>query len=177
MTDPFLAEIRVFPFNFPPRGWAFCEGQVMPISQNTALFSLLGTNYGGDGKSTFALPDLRGSGATGVSDGLNGTTPAEVGDVAGSPTVSLLQTEIPHHSHQVRAVATDADLQAPAPDRALAASSGGNAYQSNVNGNLVAMAPQALAPTGGDWPHNNMPPVLTMNFCIALQGVFPARPS
>jgi microcystin-dependent protein len=174
--DPFVAEIRVFPFNFPPKGWAHCSGQLMPISQNTALFSLLGTYYGGDGKSTFGLPNFEGSAAIGVSDGFNGTSLADIGSVAGSPSVTLLQSEIPSHVHQLRASADDADLQAPAADRALATSTGGNAYQTETNANLVTMSPQTLAPTGATYPHNNFSPVLTLNFCIALQGVYPQRP-
>lgn len=174
--DPFVAEIRVFPFNFPPKGWAFCSGQLMPLSQNTALFSLLGTFYGGDGKSTFALPNFEGSAAIGVSDGFNGTSMTDIGFVAGSPSVTLLQSEIPSHAHQLRASADDGDLQAPGADRALATSTGGNAYQTETNANLVTMSPQTLASTGATHPHNNFSPVLTLNFCIALQGVYPARP-
>lgn len=174
--DPFVAEIRVFPFNFPPKGWAFCSGQLMPLSQNTALFSLLGTYYGGDGKSTFGLPNFEGSAAIGVSDGGNATTPTDLGYVAGVPSVTLLSTEIPSHGHQLRASSEPAELQAPAADRALATSTAGNAYQSDATTNLVTMSPQTLAPAGSTYPHNNFSPVLTLNFCIALQGVYPQRP-
>ncbi|MBB4663769.1 phage tail protein [Conexibacter arvalis] len=179
MTDPFLAEIRVFGFNYAPSGWAACDGQEMPIAQNTALFSLLGTDYGGDGKSTFALPDLRGAAAIGVNSAGNpapGAPTAERGERLGSATVTLLESEIPAHDHAAAAAATvPADLQGPASDRALARSTAGNAYQSNTSGSLVPLSPQALAPAGGTWPHNNRPPSLAFRFCIALQGVFPQR--
>ncbi|ADB51026.1 phage tail protein [Conexibacter woesei] len=175
MTDPFVAEIRIFGFNFPPRGWAFCDGQLMPISQNTALFSLLGTFYGGDGASTFALPDLQGQAAVGSGQG-QGLSDYYLGQQAGSESVSLIESEIPNHSHTAQASSAPAELQAPANDRALARSSGGFAYRSDPSAGLVQMDPQALAPVGSDFPHNNMPPVLTLNFCIALQGVFPQRP-
>lgn len=173
MTDPFVAEIRVFGFNFPPRGWAFCDGQVLPISQNTALFSLLGTVYGGDGKSTFALPDLQDRALIGPGQG-NGLSDYAHGEQFGSSTVSLLESEIPHHAHGANASSDPGELQSPADDRTLARSSPGFAYRSGTNAN-TDLAPQSLAPAGGDQPHNNRQPVLGMNFCIALQGVFPPR--
>jgi microcystin-dependent protein len=174
MADPFVAEIRIFPFNFAPRGWAFCDGQLMPISQNTALFSLLGTTYGGDGKSTFALPDVQGSAPLHVGGNQPGPGLSiyDLGQMGGSDTVALLQSEIPAHSHTLRANNTLGDSPQPAGN-ALARYA--NAYQQNSTQNLVQMAPQALAPAGGDQPHNNMQPYLTLNFCIALQGVFPPR--
>jgi microcystin-dependent protein len=174
MADPFVAEIRVFPFNFAPRGWAWCDGQLLPISQNTALFSLLGTFYGGDGKSTFALPDLQGSAAmhTGQGPGLSNRF---LGEQGGTPFVTLLESEIPSHTHLLQTSNGNADIKAPSPIRAMARSGGGNAYQPTVNANLVSLHPQALTPAGGDQPHNNMMPYLTLFFCIALQGVFPPR--
>lgn len=172
MADPFVAEIRIFGFNFPPRGWAFCDGQLMPISQNTALFSLLGTTYGGDGKSTFALPDLQGSAPMHPGQG-PGLSLHDLGETGGSESVTLLESEIPSHSHTLRATADAADSSVPAPTAALAASSGGTLYQSAPDSTLAATA---LAPAGGSLPHNNMQPYLTLNFCIALQGVFPQRP-
>jgi len=173
MTDPFVAEIRVFPFEFAPHSWAFCDGQVMPISQNTALFSLLGTDYGGDGKSTFALPDLQGAAAIGSGFAASGTSYAR-GDAVGSATVTLLPSEIPAHTHAVQAADEPALLQAPAADRALAASAGGDAY-GPATGDLAAMSPEAVSVAGGSLPHQNRPPSLAMNFCISLQGVFPSR--
>ena len=165
MADPFVAEIRIFPFNFAPKGWAFCDGQLLPISQNTALFALLGTTYGGDGKSTFALPDLQGSAPMHPGQG-PGLSLHDLGETGGTETVTLLESEIPSHTHALRADAADpADVQAPSAAVVLARSSGGNAYTANIGG-LVSMAPQMLAPAGGDAPHNNLMPYLTLNFCI-----------
>jgi microcystin-dependent protein len=175
MADPFVAEIRIFPFNFPPKGWAFCDGQLMPISQNTALFSLLGTTYGGDGKSTFALPDMQGNVPMQQGQG-QGLSLRDLGEMSGVETVTLLQSEIPVHNHLIQTHNLDfADTQNPSPDVSLAKSSQGNAYQTTVNANLTQLAFQALPPAGGSLPHNNLQPYLTLNFCIALQGVFPPR--
>ena len=171
--DPFVAEIRIFPFNFPPKGWAFCNGQLLPLSQNTALFSLLGTTYGGDGKSNFALPDLQGSVPMHPGQG-PGLSLHDLGETGGSETVTLLESEIPAHAHTMMASADPANAQIPSAQLTLARSSGGSAYSTTLTG-LVPMAPQALAPAGGSLPHNNMQPYLTLNFCIALQGVFPPR--
>ncbi|MBM0126530.1 phage tail protein [Pimelobacter simplex] len=172
MADPFVAEIRIFPFNFAPTGWAFCDGQLMPISQNTALFSLLGTMYGGDGKSTFALPNLQGAAPLGQGQG-PGLTERFVGEASGTRTVTLLESEIPAHTHTLRADTADlADTSTPNPNASFALSSGGTLYQASSNGHLAF---SALSVAGGSLPHNNMQPYLTFNFCIALQGVFPAR--
>ena len=173
MADPFVAEIRIFPFNFAPKGWAFCDGQLLPLSQNTALFSLLGTTYGGDGKSNFALPDLQGRAPMHPGQG-PGLSLHDLGETGGSETVTLLESEMPAHSHAVLAAASPGNLNAPGPDRGIARSQGGSAYIADTSG-LVTMAPQALAPAGGSLPHNNLMPYLTSNFCIALQGVFPPR--
>jgi microcystin-dependent protein len=175
MSDQFLAEIRIFPFNFPPTGWAFCEGQLMPISQNTALFALLGTTYGGDGKSTFALPDLAGSAPMQPGQG-QGLSLRDLGEMSGVESITLLVSEIPFHTHAVQTMSDPGTLQLPQPDRILARASSGNSYQTNTSANLQMMAPQALALAGGGLPHNNMQPYLTLNFCIALQGIFPQRP-
>jgi microcystin-dependent protein len=175
MADPFVAEIRIFPFNFAPRGWAWCDGQLLPLSQNTALFSLLGTTYGGNGKSNFALPDLQGRAPMHPSQG-PGLSLHDLGEMWGSETVSLLESEMPSHSHALRANSDFAELQQPSPNRSLARSQNASAYQSVTNQQIVSMAPEALAPAGGDYPHNNMQPYLTFYFCIALQGVFPPRP-
>jgi microcystin-dependent protein len=170
--DPFVAEIRIFPFNFAPKGWAFCDGQILPLSQNTALFSLLGTTYGGDGKSNFALPDMQGNVPMHPGQG-PGLSLHDLGETGGSETVSLLESEIPSHSHQLRVITDPADVATPSPARSLARSSGGFAW--NPTFAAVQMSPNAIAPAGGDQPHNNMQPYLTLNFCIALQGVFPPR--
>jgi microcystin-dependent protein len=174
MSDQFLAEIRIFPFNFAPTGWAFCDGQLMPISQNTALFALLGTYYGGDGKSTFALPDLQGNSPMQAGQG-QGLSERFLGEMSGVESITLLQTEIPVHTHAIRVSTEDGESDTPAANRIMGRSIGGFAYQSQAI-NLGMMAFQALPPAGGGLPHNNMQPYLTLNFCIALQGIFPQRP-
>ena len=174
MADPFVAEVRIFPFNFPPKGWAFCDGQLMPISQNTALFSLLGTVYGGDGKSTFALPDVQGRGVMHPGQG-QGLSLRDQGEMGGSETVTLLQSEMPVHNHNLMASGSNASTANPSNQVSLARSFGGLAYKVDPPGTLAQLAPQAIAPTGGSLPHNNLMPYLTLNFCIALQGVFPPR--
>lgn len=173
MADPFVAEIRIFPFNFAPRGWAFCAGQLLPISQNTALFSLLGTMYGGDGKSTFGLPDMQGNAPMFWGQG-QGLSLRDEGEMGGEEFVTLLQTEMPIHPHTLQAGQDDADQQVPDPTRAIGRSQP-FIYKQPANANPQAMAFQAVAPAGGSLPHNNMQPYLTLNFCIALQGVFPPR--
>jgi microcystin-dependent protein len=173
LADPFVAEIRIFPFNFTPQGWARCDGQLMPLSQNTALFSLLGTTYGGDGKSTFALPDLQGRAPMHPGQG-PGLSLHDLGETGGSEAVTLLESEIPAHSHGLMAQGAPADTNLPAGN-ALARVIGATPYRSPTGAPLVSMAPDALAPAGGDAPHNNMQPYLTFHFCIALQGVFPPR--
>ena len=174
MADPFVAEIRIFPFNFAPRGWAFCNGQILPISQNTALFSLLGTTYGGNGQSTFALPDMQGNAPMHPGQG-PGLSLHDLGETGGSETVTLLESEIPIHPHGLMATIENGTQKTLAPTVTLATSISGACYQSNVNANLVQMNFQSLTPAGGSLPHNNMQPYLTLNFNIALQGVFPPR--
>jgi len=172
MADPFVAEIRIFPFNFAPRGWALCDGQLMPISQNTALFSLLGTNYGGDGRTTFGLPDLTGRAPMHPGQG-PGLSVHDLGESGGVETVTLLQSEMPAHTHTLRADTLDAgDTNVPSPNASIAQSSGGTLYQTTYN---TQLAFSALTEAGGQQPHNNMQPYLTLNFCIALQGIFPPR--
>lgn len=172
--NPFVAEIRIFAGNFAPTGWATCDGQLLPISQNTALFSLLGTMYGGDGKSTFALPDMQGSCVLGAGQSPGGSL-FDQGQVSGTEAVTLLISEIPLHNHLVMADSQDpGDLQGPTPDRALARSGGGFAFKASPTLN-AQFAPEALAPAGGSLPHNNMMPYLTLTYIIAMQGVFPPR--
>ena len=172
MSDQFVAEIRIFPFNFPPTGWAFCDGQLLPISQNTALFSLLGTTYGGDGKSTFALPDMQGNAPMQPGQG-QGLSLRDLGEMSGVESITLLISEIPLHTHTLRG---DEDQgQFLTPQGMLFADGNAMYLGNNPQGNAI-MAPQALAPAGGGLPHNNMQPYLTLNFCIALQGIFPQRP-
>jgi microcystin-dependent protein len=173
MADPFVAEIRIFPFNFAPKGWAWCDGQLLPLSQNTALFSLLGTTYGGDGKSTFALPDMQGNAPMHPGQG-PGLSLHNLGETGGSETVTLLQSEMPAHSHAMRAASQDnADVNLVSPTASFAPSTGGTLYQDTTNN--TQLSDQALAPVGGSQPHNNMMPFLTFYFNIALQGVFPPR--
>jgi microcystin-dependent protein len=174
MSSPFVGEVRVVGFNFPPKGWAFCDGQLLPLSQNTALFSLLGTFYGGDGKSTFGLPNMQGRIAIGQGQGA-GLAPYFIGQASGSPTVTLLQTEIPLHNHNLMADAGDSVDGSSPKGAALGKSAGTLMYTTNTTP-LIKMNPQALQPNGNSLPHNNMMPFLCLNFVIALQGVFPARP-
>ena len=171
MADQFLGEIRIFGFNFAPTGWAVCDGQLLPISQNTALFSLLGTYYGGDGKSTFALPNLQGS--TPLNQGQGpGLSDRSLGEIGGVSSGTLIQTEMPFHSHTAAALTDPGDLKDPT-NRVLARSAGGNAYA--AAGPLVSLNLQTLGMTGNAQPHNNTQPYLTMLFCIAMQGIFPQR--
>ncbi len=175
MSSPFVAEIRIFAGNFAIKGHAFCDGQILPISQNTALFSLLGTTYGGDGKSNFALPNLQGMAPMQQGQG-PGLSLRDLGETAGETTVTLLTTEIPAHGHAIEAASTAGDQTSPAAT-VLAESK----RQKFVTKQYVAtpgtspVTAATLTPAGGSQPHNNMPPYLTLNFLIALQGVFPPR--
>jgi len=176
MTDPFLAEIRMFAGNFAPRGWALCDGQLIPISQNTALFALLGTTYGGDGKTTFALPNLMGTAPMQQGQG-PGLSDRFLGETGGVPYVTLLTSEIPAHTHQVNAVDAGGDVTTPGNAYWASATIGrvGTNMYSNATPNQM-MNPMTTAITGGSQPHNNMPPYLCVTFIIALQGIFPQRP-
>src|SRR5437763_1002258 len=173
--DPFVAEIRIFPFNFAPKGWAFCDGQILPLSQNTALFSLLGTTYGGDGKSNFALPDMQGNAPMHPGQG-PGLSLHDLGETGGSDTVTLLESEIPSHSHTMMCLPAPANRTA-AVGNAIARVQGtsGPYVPASPPPALAAMSDSTIAPSGGDQPHNNLMPYLTLNFCIALQGVYPPR--
>ena len=172
MADPFVAEIRIFPFNFAPRGWAWCNGQLLPLSQKTALFSLLGTTYGGNGQSTFALPNIQGSVVMHPGQG-PGLSLHDFGEEGGTDTVTLLESEIPAHSHSFNAYNSDGINQSPIGD-SLAGGVGGIAMYA-APGNPTQLSQSALAPAGGSLPHNNLQPYLTLYFNIALQGVFPPR--
>ena len=180
MADPFVAEIRIFGFNFAPKGWAFCNGQLLPLSQNTALFSLLGTTYGGNGVSNFALPNLQGRAPMQPGQG-SGLSLHDLGETSGSETVTLLESEMPAHTHAMMArgaPGTTTDPQGAAPANmswtAGAAFGAVRGYSDQVPANTPMS--NTLANIGGNQPHNNMQPYLTLNFCIALQGVFPPRP-
>lgn len=173
MTDPFIAEIRLFPFNFAPRGWAFCNGQLLAISQNTALFSLLGTTYGGDGITTFALPNLNGRVPMHPGQG-PGLSPHDLGEFGGAETVTLLSSEMPAHTHALTASATDAGERSPAGQQPANELGSINSYA--APGGVTPLAAEAVTPTGGSQPHNNTQPSLVLAFAIALQGIYPSRP-
>ena len=176
MASPFVAEIRIFGFNFPPKGWAFCDNQLLPISQNTALFSLLGTFYGGNGQTTFALPAFQGMGPIHQGQG-QGLSQRFLGEIGGSQTVTLLASESAIHEHSADAK-VDAGGQVNPGGGVWGESAGSQRVYASVDPvvpPLVNMSPFAIGLTGGDLPHNNMPPYLVLNFCIAMQGVFPPR--
>jgi microcystin-dependent protein len=174
MSQPFLGEIRPLPYNFAPRGWAFCAGQLFPISQNTALFSLLGTTYGGNGQTTFALPDLRGRLAisSGQGPGLSNYT---LGSQSGVEAVTLLVTEMAAHNHPANCVDVLAGLPSPSGNVWAADGAGITSEYGPPVASPPQMASQAIGSTGGSQPHPNMMPYLVVNYCIALQGIFPAR--
>lgn len=174
MSEPFVAEIRMFAGNFAPRGWALCNGQLMAISQNTALFSLLGTYYGGDGKTTFALPNFQGTAPMNQGDG-PGLTPRSLGETGGEPGVTLLTTEMPAHAHGANCDGSGVGNAGPGPTTTWSGTLRGlpPAYSSNAAN--VSMSPLAIGFTGGGQPHNNMSPYLAVTFLIALQGIFPPR--
>ncbi|GAA4892198.1 tail fiber protein [Tessaracoccus lubricantis] len=170
MLEPFLGTIAFFGFNFAPRGWATCEGQMMGIAQHSALFALLGNQYGGDGRVTFALPDLRGRFPMGRGQG-QGLPPYTQGQMGGAPHVTLTQNNLPAHTHGV-ATSTQSTSKAP-QGNVPAVSTGGAAYGSTPNGG--AMNPGMIQPAGGSQPFSTMPPYLVGNWCIAIEGVFPSR--
>lgn len=180
MSEPFVGEIRIFAGNFAPKGWAFCNGQIMSVSQNTVLFSILGTQYGGDGKNTFALPNLQGQAPMHQGAG-PGLTPRKVGGGVGTSAVSLTQVQMPRHGHLPQAVSGNGSAGQDAAGAVWAQGwnpgRGGQQVPTATCANAasVPMAPMSLAPVGGSQPHNNMQPYLGLSFIIALQGVYPAR--
>ncbi len=174
MADPFVAEIRIFPFNFAPKGWALCNGQLLPISQNTALFALLGTTYGGDGRSTFGLPNLQGSAPMHPGQG-PGLSLHDLGETGGSETVTLLESEIPAHSHTMKANGGDGTLPSPANNVSSGPGADRDLFWYKNGPPNSTMRADASGTAGGSLPHNNLMPYLTINFCIAMQGVFPPR--
>lgn len=170
MSDQFVAEIRIVGFNFAPTGWAFCNGQLMPISQNTALFSLLGTYYGGDGKSNFALPNLQGSAPMQQGQG-PGLSLRSLGETGGEQNVTLLNSEIPSHTHQANGLSS-AGASSPSPAGNVWARTRALLYNTSQN---TTMAGQVTTVSGSSLPHNNLPPYLVLNYIIALQGIYPPR--
>jgi microcystin-dependent protein len=182
MTEPYLGEIRPFGFNFAPRGWAFCAGQILPIAQNTALFSLLGTTYGGNGQTTFALPDLRGRIPLGMGQG-NGLSDYVEGEQTGTETVTLLSTEMASHSHTpyTRIQVGTANMHnVPQAGDYLSrfntsATSFGSTWNTPPLENATTLDPRFIGFAGGNQPHNNLQPILAINYCIATGGIFPAR--
>ncbi len=176
MSDPYIGEIRLFGINFAPLNYAFCNGQTIPISQNAALFAVVGTTYGGDGQTTFALPNLQGLAAMSFGNG-PGLTPRNLGEQDGAPAVTLSQAQMPMHNHNLFGATTGdpADrLPKPATDAYLSSTNPTAAYSTNTAPN-VDFAPTALSPAGNSLPHENMQPYLAINFCIALYGIFPPR--
>jgi microcystin-dependent protein len=169
MSSPFIGEIRLFPYNFAPRGWAFCAGQILPIAQNTALFSLLGTNYGGNGQTTFGLPDLRGRVAMSSGQG-PGLANYSLGEMSGVETITLSQSQMPPHTHLLACSSDDGNAGSPPGN--FPASAANPIYANAANS---SMNPAALNISGGGQPHSNLQPYLILNYCIALEGIFPSR--
>ena len=173
MSEPFIGEIRMVGFNFAPRGWALCNGQLLSIASNNALFSLLGTIYGGDGRTTFALPNLQGRVPMHYGSGA-GLSPRLIGEAAGQEAVSLTEAQLPAHTHKARASSLKGNTNSPV-GRVWSKDAGVQSATYTSNAADADMAAGAIAPAGGGQPHNNMPPYLAVNFVIALQGIYPAR--
>jgi microcystin-dependent protein len=178
MDEPFLGTVVLFAGNFAPRGWAFCQGQLLPIAQNTALFSLLGTTFGGDGQTTFALPDLRGCVPVGTGQG-NGLSNRTAGERGGQEQVTLTAAQMPAHNHQVTCQSASGDQSVPNGNSPAAAAqnreSGAYVDSQYAAATNSTMAPGMIGPSGGNQPHENMPPFLAMNYIIALEGIYPSR--
>jgi microcystin-dependent protein len=175
MSDPYLGEIRMFTGNYAPVGWATYTGQLLPISQNSALFSVIGTTFGGNGVTIFALPNLMDSVPMHWGNG-RGLPPREWGEIGGEEDVTLTTDTVPSHGHAMQASGFDGDLKMPDPKRSLAVATGANAYQSNASQALQPFSLTSMGIAGGGLPHNNMQPFLTLTFIISLKGVFPQRP-
>ncbi len=171
--DPFVAEIRIFAFNFAPKGWAACNGQIMAISQNTALFSLLGTTYGGNGTSNFALPNMQGDLPIQPGQG-PGLSLYDLGQTGGTPNVTLLTSEMPVHTHALNSHAGRGGTVVNNPQNNVLSEAAANSYLSGGSANQL-LNNAAVGIAGGSQPHNNLMPYLVLNYCIALQGVFPPR--
>jgi microcystin-dependent protein len=172
MSEPFIAEIRIFAGNFAPRGWAFCNGQLLPIAQNTALFSLIGTTYGGDGRTTTALPDLQGRAPMHPGRG-PGLTDRRLGQKGGVETVTLSEAQMPNHNHAMMASPNPGEVPGPGSGNALARSVGGSVY--GPANNLASLAGETMLPAGNGQAHDNRQPFLAVNFIIALVGLYPQR--
>ncbi len=175
MSEPFIAEIRIFAGNFAPRNWAFCNGQLLPIQQNTALFSLVGTTYGGDGRTNFGLPNLQGRAPMHPGDG-PGLTRRRLGQTGGVEAVALTEAQMPSHAHQAQGSLSTADERVPSDSTLLGSTPRQYTYGNSSEGNDTDMAPDSLGTTGGGQPHTNMQPCLAINFIIALLGIYPERP-
>jgi microcystin-dependent protein len=173
MSEPFIGEIRMVGFNFAPRGWALCNGQLLPIASNEALFSLLGTIYGGDGRTTFGLPNLQGRVPMHQGAGA-GLTPRVIGETAGQEAVTLLESQLPAHTHKARASSLKGNTNSPV-GRVWSKDAGVQSATYTSSAADADMGPSAIASAGGGAPHDNMPPYLVVNFVIALQGIYPAR--
>ena len=169
MSEPFLAEIRIVGFNFAPRGWAFCDGQILPINQNQSLYSLLGTNYGGDGRTSFALPDLRGRTPIHVGDGHT------LAQKSGAETVTLTAAEIAAHTHTFKASSSPGADRSATNDILADTAPAGLLYRDAEAASMTALRSGTITNAGGGQAHNNMQPYTTLSFCIALQGLFPSR--
>ena len=172
MSEPFLGMIIIVPYNFAPRGWAFCNGQILPIAQNTALFSLIGTTFGGNGQTTFALPDLRGRWPNSSGQG-PGLSSYDLGQVGGSETTTITVNQMPGHNHNSTSPAVLTDGNSPDPAAGAVFAAGTNIYR--VAAATVQMSPTPTSLTGGSQPTPILQPYLTLNYCIALEGIFPSR--
>ena len=185
MTEPYVGQIQLYAFGFAPRGWAICAGQIIPIQQNTALFSILGTNYGGNGQTTFGLPNLQGRVGIGVGQG-PGLSPYDQGQTGGSTSVTLTTAELPAHSHTFNTTSVQGTTSTSAGNQLglSVVSTGGKTggttttaqiYSPNAASATTGLAPQSITMAGGSQPHNNLQPYLTLNYCIAMAGAFPPR--
>jgi microcystin-dependent protein len=172
MSEPFLGQIQIFPYNFSPRGWAFCAGQILPIAQNTALFSLLGTTFGGNGQTTFALPDLRSRIPIGAGQG-PGLSNYTLGQVSGTENTTMTVNNLPAHGHPFQLLASETDANSKSAINAFFCNTASNFYQTANDGTKMGL--QSTGNTGGNQPISIIQPILCLNYCIALEGIFPSR--